>query len=173
MISRQTESLVSMVNLQFGMDPFSKRCVFILCNKRRNAIKVLRYDKNGFILALLENMKFQWPKDDFDVKEVSIRQVEWLLQGLSIDQEKAHREVEIGSEDTYSHKGCLNDNAVAEATFKIMKTEFIRNQTFHSLNHLLIELADYVNWFNNRRIHSSLGYLTPVKYRINILIKTV
>ncbi|WP_143320580.1 IS3 family transposase, partial [Clostridium sp. HBUAS56010] len=32
---------------------------------------------------------------------------------------------------------------------------------------------DYVNWFNNRRIHSSLGYLTPVKYRINTLKKTV
>ncbi|WP_143323080.1 IS3 family transposase, partial [Clostridium sp. HBUAS56010] len=65
------------------------------------------------------------------------------------------------------------DNAVAEATFKIMKTELIRNQTFHSLYHLEIELADYVNWFNNRRIHSSLGYLTPVKYRINTLKKTV
>ena len=72
-----------------------------------------------------------------------------------------------------SHKGCPYDNAVAEATFKIMKTELIRNQTFHSLYHLEIELADYVNWFNNRRIHSSLGYLTPVKYRINTLKKTV
>lgn len=29
-----------------------------------------------------------------------------------------------------SHKGCPYDNAVAEATFKIIKTEFIRNQTF-------------------------------------------
>ncbi|WP_110952830.1 IS3 family transposase [Anaerosinus massiliensis] len=72
-----------------------------------------------------------------------------------------------------SHKGCPYDNAVAEATFKIIKTEFIRNQTFHSLNHLQIELADYVNWFNNHRIHSSLGYLTPVKYRINTLKKVV
>lgn len=99
---KQTESLVSMVNLQFGMDPFSESYVFIFCNKRRNTIKVLRYDKNGFILAskkLLEKMKFQWPGDDSDVKEISIRQVEWLLQGLSINQEKAHREVKIGSEN--------------------------------------------------------------------------
>ena len=29
-----------------------------------------------------------------------------------------------------SHKGCPYDNAVAEATFKIIKTEFIRNETF-------------------------------------------
>lgn len=99
---KQTGSLATMVNLQFGMDPFSESCVFIFCNKRRNAIKVLRYDKNGFILAskkLLEKMKFQWPKDDSEVKEISIRQVDWLLQGLSINQEKAHREVKTGSEN--------------------------------------------------------------------------
>ncbi len=72
-----------------------------------------------------------------------------------------------------SHKGCPYDNAVAEATFKIIKTEFIRNQNFSSLYHLQIELADYVSWFNNRRIHSSLGYLTPVSYRVNTLEKVV
>jgi len=72
-----------------------------------------------------------------------------------------------------SHKGCPYDNAVAEATFKIIKTEFVRNQTFSSLYHLQIELADYVNWFNNHRIHSSLGYLTPVKYRMITLKKVV
>lgn len=65
-----------------------------------------------------------------------------------------------------SHKGCPYDNAVAEATFKIIKPEFVRNQIFCSVYHLQMELADYVNWFNNHRIYSSLGYLTPVKYRI-------
>ncbi|HKM35757.1 MAG TPA: IS3 family transposase, partial [Lachnospiraceae bacterium] len=38
---------------------------------------------------------------------------------------------------------------------------------------LKLQLADYVNWFNNHRIHSSLGYLTPVKYRMNTLKKIV
>ncbi len=71
------------------------------------------------------------------------------------------------------HKGSPYDNAVAEATFKIIKTEFVRNQTFSSLYHLQIELSDYVNWFNNHRIHSSLGYLTPVKYRMITLKKVV
>ena len=72
-----------------------------------------------------------------------------------------------------SHKGCPYDNAVAEATFKIIKTEFVKNQTFASLHQLQLELADYVNWFNNRRIHSSLEYLTPVQYRMNTLKKVV
>lgn len=46
-----------------------------------------------------------------------------------------------------SHKGCPYDNAVAEATFKIIKTEFIKNQTFMNLDALKLHLADYVNWF--------------------------
>lgn len=76
-------------------------------------------------------------------------------------------------QSSLSHKGCPYDNAVAETTFKIIKTEFVRNQTFCSLYHLQIELADYVNWFNNHRIHSSLGYLTPVKYIMITLKKVV
>ena len=72
-----------------------------------------------------------------------------------------------------SHKGCPYDNAVAEATFKIIKTEFVKNQTFTNLDALKLQLADYVNWFNNRRIHSSLGYLTPAEYRKNNLKKVV
>jgi transposase InsO family protein len=68
-----------------------------------------------------------------------------------------------------SHKGCPYDNAVAESTFKIIKTEFINNRTFNSLYHLQIELADYVNWFNHHRIHSSLRYLSPVNYKLNTL----
>ncbi len=59
--------------------------------------------------------------------------------------------------------GCPYDNTVAEATFKIIKTEFVKNQTF----------ADYVNRFNNHRIHSSLDYLTPVAYRMNTLKKVI
>lgn len=72
-----------------------------------------------------------------------------------------------------SHKGCPYDNAVAEATFKIIKTEFVRNQTFSNLYELKYKLADYVNWFNNHRIHSSLGYLAPREYRMITLKKVV
>lgn len=70
-----------------------------------------------------------------------------------------------------SHKGCLYDNAVVEATFKNIKTEFVKNQTFMNLDTLKLQLADYVNWFNHHRIHSPLGYLTPVEYRMNNLKK--
>ena len=74
-------------------------------------------------------------------------------------------------ERSLSHKGCPYDNAVEEATFKIIKTEFIWNETFTNLSEL--KLWDYVHWYNHYRIHSSLGYQTPVEYRENNLKKVV
>ena len=64
-----------------------------------------------------------------------------------------------------SLKGCPYDNAVAEATFKAIKTEFVNRYVFKTSEQLAIELADYVHWFNNIRLHSTLGYQTPVEFR--------
>ena len=72
-----------------------------------------------------------------------------------------------------SMKGCPYDNAVAEATFKIIKTVFVKGMTFQSLEELQYQLSDYVNWFNNHRIHSALSYLTPYEYRISTLKNVV
>ena len=64
-----------------------------------------------------------------------------------------------------SAKGTPLDNAVAEATYKVLKTEFVNQMVFESLEHLNLELFDYVNWYNNIRIHGSLGYETPNSFR--------
>ena len=68
-------------------------------------------------------------------------------------------------ERSLSKKGCPYDNAVSEAMYKIIKTEFAFNRIFKSFEELETELFDYVNWYNNIRIHSSLNYLTPVEYK--------
>jgi len=100
---KQISGLVALVQLQFGKDPFKETSVFIFCNKKKDSVKILRYDRNGFVLAykkLLERMKFQWPKDREEVKEISRKQVEWLLEGLSIEQKKAHHEVKISGKNS-------------------------------------------------------------------------
>lgn len=48
-----------------------------------------------------------------------------------------------------SMKDCPYDNAAAEATFKIIKTEFVKGQEYESLEQLQYELSDYVNCFNS------------------------
>ena len=64
-----------------------------------------------------------------------------------------------------SLKGCPYDNAVSESTFKILKLEFVNNHKFETIEELELLLSDYVNWYNNIRIHGSLNYMTPKEYR--------
>ena len=112
----------------------------------------------------------------FAMVQGDLRQMQWFHtdRGSEFKNEKINdllKTFEIGR--SLSMKGCPYDNAVAEATYKIMKTEFIHQMTFHSLNHLKMELYDYVNWFNKHRIHGTLGYLTPVQFRLQALKKVV
>ncbi|MCG7315537.1 IS3 family transposase [Priestia flexa] len=72
-----------------------------------------------------------------------------------------------------SMKGCPYDNAVAEATFKIIKTEFVKGRHFNSLAELTREFQDYVHWFNNIRIHGTLGYASSIDYKHRHLKKIV
>lgn len=98
---KQIDSLSALVSLKFNLDPFTPKCLFIFCNKSKNSIKILRWDDDGFILLtkkLVEKMKFQWPKDSEGVKNISARELRWLLEGLSIEQPKAHKNISINEE---------------------------------------------------------------------------
>lgn len=64
-----------------------------------------------------------------------------------------------------SKKGSPYDNAVAEATFKSIKFEFVYPHVFKTLEDLESDFGAFVWWFNNKRLHSSLGYLPPVEYK--------
>ncbi|WP_242441482.1 IS3 family transposase [Spiroplasma poulsonii] len=66
---------------------------------------------------------------------------------------------------SYSKPGCPYDNAVSESTYKILKTELIKNRKFKNIEQFKLELFDYVNWYNNVIIHSKLNYLTPIEYK--------
>lgn len=86
---KQISGLIATVTLNFKLDPYNSSYVFIFCNRRKDSIKVLRYDYNGFVLAtkkLLDDMKFQWPRTPDEVKEITFQQVEWLFQGLEIER---------------------------------------------------------------------------------------
>ena len=78
------------------LNSYSESCVFIFCNRKHNAIKVLRFDENGFVLAtkkLINKMKFQWPGNTDEIKDVSFQQVRLLLEGLEIEQKRALKSI--------------------------------------------------------------------------------
>lgn len=101
---KQIETLSAMVINKFNLDPYEGSSVFIFCNKKRNAIKVLRFEDNGFILAHkklidADKMKFQWPKNEEEVKDITLEQLRWLLQGLSIEPKTALKKYKISKEN--------------------------------------------------------------------------
>lgn len=106
-----------------------------------------------------------------DLKNIQIFHTD---RGKEFDNQLIDEALEVFNiKRSLSMKGCPYDNAVAEATFKIIKTEFVQGRIFYSLEELKYKLADYVNWFNNHRIHSSLGYKTPHQYKQEHLKKVV
>ena len=67
-----------------------------------------------------------------------------------------------------SRKGNCWDNAVAESFFKTIKCEWLYRFKFNSYSQLYDSIDDYINWYNNERIHSSLGYLSPLDMEIEL-----
>ena len=47
----------------------------------------------------------------------------------------------------------------------MLKRELVRGRAFASEKRLRTELFDWVNWCNNCRLHSTLGYMTPAGFR--------
>ena len=56
------------------------------------------------------------------------------------------------------------DNAVVESTNRLLKKELIYRNHYTSLEQLRSDLNDYVWWFNNQRLHSTLGYRSPKEF---------
>lgn len=79
-----------MVEQHFGQDPFSGD-LFVFCNRRRNIIKILYWDRNGFCIwhKRLERHRFYWPQSAEEVVMIGPKELEWLLDGL--DFTSAHQ----------------------------------------------------------------------------------
>lgn len=72
---------------------------------------------------------------------------------------------ELGITASMSRKGNCYDNAFAETFFGTLKNELVYRTHFKTRQEAMIAIFEYIEVFYNRkRIHSSLGYLTPVAY---------
>ena len=72
---------------------------------------------------------------------------------------------EKGIRQSMSRKGNCLDNACAENFFGLLKTELLYLQEFHSVEHFIEELHEYIEWYNNKRIKLKLNGLSPVEFR--------
>ncbi|UOE95079.1 IS66 family insertion sequence element accessory protein TnpB [Alkalihalobacillus sp. LMS39] len=94
-LRKSIDGLAVLVQEGFDLDPFSP-CLFVFCNRKRDKLKILHWETNGFWLYYrrLENGTFEWPDDSgSSAISISYRQLRWLLDGLPIHQRHAHQEV--------------------------------------------------------------------------------
>ena len=67
-----------------------------------------------------------------------------------------------------SRKGNCWDNAVAESFFKTIKYECINMYKFTSYRSLFNCIRQYMDWYNTKSLHSSLGYLTQLEKEMKL-----
>lgn len=92
---KNIDGLAVLVKEGFDLDPFSP-ALFVFCNRERNKVKILFWEHNGFWLYYrrLERGQFRWPPDDGAApRQITRRELRWLLDGLSLEQHQAHPEV--------------------------------------------------------------------------------
>jgi transposase len=91
-LRKSIDGLAALVRHSFEHDLFSNS-LFVFCNRERDKLKILYWDHNGFWLYYrrLEKGRFCWPAQAGEpTQSISRRQLQWLLDGLSLEQRQAH-----------------------------------------------------------------------------------
>jgi len=70
--------------------------LYAFSNRRRNMVKVLYWDRNGFCIwqKRLEKQSFPWPRSEEEAMRISRDELIWLRGG--IDFRKAHKKLDYG-----------------------------------------------------------------------------
>ncbi|WP_084713089.1 integrase core domain-containing protein [Streptacidiphilus rugosus] len=60
------------------------------------------------------------------------------------------------------------DNALMESTIGLYKTELIKPQRpWRTLSEVELATAEWVDWYNHRRLHGEIGHVPPAEYEAN------
>ena len=130
------------------MDRFTRRLIGVAMSERRNTLLVCR--------ALQQAVKVRKKAgaalfhSDQGVEYASYRYRD-LLNENNIAR-------------SISRRGNCYDNAHMESFFHSLKTEMIYFQNFISPQFGMKKVKEYIKYYNEKRRHSSLGYLSPVQF---------
>ena len=92
---KSINGLSEIVAAEFELDPFTES-VFVFCNRRRDRLKILEWDGDGFWLYFkrLEKGRFRWPAEG-EEKTMSLAgdELRILLAGARVEQKLKRNEV--------------------------------------------------------------------------------
>lgn len=88
---KSINGLSILVAEQLDLDPLTGH-LFCFCNRKRDIVKILYWNRNGFCLwqKRLEKDRFRWPQSEEESIAIQAHELRWLLDGLSLEQSDAH-----------------------------------------------------------------------------------
>lgn len=91
-LRKSVNGLSALVEGSLELDLFAPQ-LFAFCNRRRNRLKILYWERNGFVIwyKALQKDRFPWPLErDGDSVKLTGRELNWLLDGIDIFHLKPH-----------------------------------------------------------------------------------
>jgi transposase len=90
---KSIDGLSTLVEQEMALSP-SMAALFVFCNRGRDKIKLLCWERNGFIVwyKRLEKQRFRWPKNG-ETLSLTGQELNWLLDGFDIFNNQAHSQV--------------------------------------------------------------------------------
>ena len=89
------DSLAAIVESKMGSKPYAPDTLYLFCGRRTDRIKGLVWESDGYLLLYkrLENGNFIWPRSESEVRDLTVQQFRWLMEGLSVNPKKSVRSV--------------------------------------------------------------------------------
>ena len=80
-------SLSALVQYHFRLDPLGEGSIFLFCGRRRDRIKVLTHDSDGYVLLYKRLFKgrYQWPMSEEEVRALTPYEFGQLMGGYSVE----------------------------------------------------------------------------------------
>lgn len=96
---KSIDGLASLVEQEMALSPFGE-ALFVFCNRARDKIKLLCWERNGFIVwyKRLEKQRFQWLSHaSGEAVTLSGEELNWLLDGFDIWRRPPHQRLHFDS----------------------------------------------------------------------------
>jgi len=132
------------------MDKFSRRIVGWSLSEKRNvdlSLRAFKYAAKKRVVT--SGLYFH---SDRGAEYVAFKYQNWLKDN--------------GVIQSMNRKGVMNDNAEMESFFHSFKAERVHKNDFVTEKELRATIIEYVGFYNQKRIHSSLNYMTPNDYEV-------
>ncbi|WP_406430441.1 IS3 family transposase [Streptomyces sp. NBC_00631] len=152
------KTFAGVVYVAFVVDTFSRRIVGWSAATVKETVFVL----DALEMAIWQRDRDQRPIQPGELIHHSDAGSQYTSYRLAKHLDAAGIAASIGS------VGDAYDNALMESTIGLFKTELIKPQRpWKTLSQVELATAEWIDWYNHRRLHGEIGHIPPVEYEAN------